>query len=66
MGESSTMDLLLDQDIDGVCSGELENRPVFGELNVKFKREHIVLLLSKGLWEREKANTININVDEIG
>lgn len=57
------MDLLLDQDIDGVCSGELENRPVFGELNVKFKREHIVLLLSKGLWE---ANTININVDEIG
>lgn len=25
-------------------------RPIFGELVVKFKREHIVLLPSEGLW----------------
>lgn len=39
-------------------------RPILGESNVKFKREHIVLLLSGIFGEREKANATNIN--EVG
>lgn len=40
------MALLCDQAV-GSC---VLARPIFGELVVKFRREHILLLPSKGLW----------------
>lgn len=40
-------------------------KPIFGELVVKFKREHIVLLPPKGFREREKADKTDVDVGEI-